>query len=80
MPLTEGKRIEKIRYEIEYETSLIELDIYRGSLEKLITAEVEFKTESESTKFQTPSWFGREITDDKRYKNKNLALYGIPKA
>jgi CYTH domain-containing protein len=25
-----------------------------------------------------PSWLGREITDDARYKNRNLALHGRP--
>ena len=77
-PLTEGKRVEKVRYEIGYESHLIELDIYRGKLENLITAEVEFTSEPESNEFQPPPWFGTEITDDDRYKNKNLALTGIP--
>jgi len=77
--LTEGRRIEKLRYEIGYKKSIIELDVYGGHLKNLITAEIEFKSEEESIAFKPPAWFSEEITADERYKNKNLALYGIPK-
>jgi len=46
---------------------------------KPILAEIEFKSEEESIAFKPPAWFSEEITTDERYKNKNLALYGIPK-
>jgi len=49
------------------------------NLKNLITAEIEFKSEEESIAFKPPAWFSEEITTDERYKNKNLALYGIPK-
>ena len=77
-PLTEGKRVEKVRYEILYNGELIELDIYSGELEGLAVAEVEFASEEESVSFVPPSWFGKEVTHDERYKNKNLALHGKP--
>jgi len=77
-PLTEGKRVEKTRFEIEYANLLIELDIYSGNLEGLYTAEVEFPSETKSKKFNPPEWFGEEITLDSKYKNKNLALFRIP--
>ena len=77
-PLTEGKRVEKVRYDIEYGGKLIELDIYSGELEGLAVAEVEFDSEQESVSFEPPSWFGEEVTHDERYKNKNLALHGKP--
>ncbi len=76
--LTEGKRVEKTRYEIIYKNKTIELDIYEGNLKKLITAEVEFNSEEESRKFDPPDWFGEEITSDKGYKNQYLAINGIP--
>lgn len=78
-PETKGKRVEKVRYDIEYEDHLIELDIYSGALSGLIVAEVEFESEDESSHFEPPVWFGEEVTLDERYKNKNLALYGKPK-
>jgi len=77
-PMTEGKRVEKIRYEIPYQNSLIELDVYASALKGLLTAEVEFKTEKGSDEFVPPEWFGKEVTEDKRYKNQNLAIAGIP--
>ena len=77
-PLTERLRIEKKRYEIEYGKFLIELDLYGGLHSNLIVAEVEFRSEAESNSFIAPEWFGLEITDDERFKNKNLALKGIP--
>lgn len=77
-PETLGKRIEKVRYEIEYEESIIELDIYSGELAGLVVAEVEFESEEESSHFLAPDWFETEVTHDERYKNKNLALKGRP--
>ncbi|MBI5421097.1 MAG: CYTH domain-containing protein [Parcubacteria group bacterium] len=76
---TAGKRLEKTRYEIPCGDVVIELDIYKGGLSGLITAEVEFKSEEEGDAFVAPAWLGREATEDKRYKNQSLALHGIPK-
>lgn len=75
-PETEGKRVEKKRYEIDHEGYLIELDVYSGSLAGLIVAEVEFNSEEQANSFIPPDWFGEEVTHDVRYKNKNLALSG----
>ena len=77
-PNTEGRRISKTRYDIKYEDVLIELDVYSDDLKDLIVAEVEFESEELSSMFAPPQWFGKEVTDDERYKNKNLALYGKP--
>lgn len=77
-PNTKNKRISKIRYDIGYKGVLIELDVYSGELEGLVVAEVEFESEEDSSYFIPPKWFGEEITQDERYKNKNLALSGMP--
>lgn len=77
-PFTEGKRVEKTRYEIPYGDYVIELDVYSGALAGLVTAEVEFKTEDGSAAFVPPGWLGRDVTEDKRYKNKHLAIHGKP--
>lgn len=76
---TKGKRVEKTRYEIPHENGIIELDVYHGDLEGLLSAEIEFPSEEESNEFIMPEWLGEEVTDDKRYKNQNLALHGAPK-
>lgn len=71
---TEGRRIEKIRYRIQWGECLIELDCYCGGLDGLVVAEVEFSSEEAASSWVPPSWFGREVTDDKAYKNQRLAL------
>lgn len=72
--LVKEKFINKTRYEIKMENGIVvELDIYHGDLDGLVTVEVEFKSEVQLSKFIVPEWFGKEITSDKRYKNKNLA-------
>ena len=77
-PMTEGKRIEKKRHVISKSGFTIELDIYQGALEGLITAEVEFKTQNEAESFIPPLWLDLDVTLDERYKNKNLAIHGLP--
>jgi len=77
-PATEGRRVEKKRYMIDVEAHHIELDVYEGALSDLLTAEVEFKSVQESRGFTPPPWLDREITEDERYKNRNLAVHGIP--
>jgi CYTH domain-containing protein len=77
-PLTRGRRVEKIRYNMPYQSQMIELDIYGGDLQGLVIAEVEFDSKEESESFEPPTWFGREVTFDERYKNKNLAVHGMP--
>jgi adenylate cyclase len=77
-PLTEGLRVTKTRHWIPAGERTIELDVYEGPLEGLITAEVEFPSDSESRAFDPPAWFGDEVTDDDRYKNEVLARDGIP--
>ena len=72
-PATSGKRIHKKRFTINYNGQLIELDVYQGRLEGLIVAEVEFDNEENCRRFEPPMWFDREITNDKKYKNRNLA-------
>ncbi len=72
--LVQGRIISKTRYYVSLNNNLIaELDIYHGELEGLITVETEFKSEREADEFVVPNWYGKEITYDKRYKNKNLA-------
>jgi len=77
-PSTEGRRVEKTRYSISFDTSIIELDVYKGDLAGLVTAEVEFEGEDQAEDFVRPEWFGYEVTGIKDYKNQNLALKGFP--
>ncbi len=76
--LTANKRVEKIRYDYQGSSSLIEIDIYRNELTPLKVAEVEFSSVEDSRHFVAPDFFGHEVTDDKAYKNASLAINGIP--
>jgi CYTH domain-containing protein len=78
-PLTEGRRVEKVRHLIPAGDGLtIELDVYGGDLAGLVVAEVEFADEAAADAFAPPPWFGAEVTDDERYKNHRLAVDGRP--
>jgi adenylate cyclase len=79
-PLTDGRRIQKRRYRIPAGDGLtLELDFYHGRLEGLLTAEVEFGSVADADAFVPPDWLGRDVTDDRRYKNQRLATQGLPK-
>ena len=73
-PGTAGRRLRKVRYEIPWDNVLIEIDIYRGRHAGLVVAEVEFPDRASCRRFKPPPWFGREVTDEKRYSNVRLAL------
>jgi len=53
-----------------------EADEFEGALAGLIVAEIELG-HAEQT-IELPSWVGREVTDDPRYLNANLAKSGLP--
>lgn len=77
-PATEGKRVEKTRFSIPYGEFTIELDIYYGELTGLVTAEVEFENENDANSFNVPEWFGNDVTNNKSFKNQQLAETGFP--
>lgn len=73
-PGTAGRRLRKVRYEIPWDSVMIEIDIYRGRHAGLVVAEVEFPSTASCRRFKAPWWFGREVTGEKRYSNVRLAL------
>ncbi|MFA9454855.1 MAG: CYTH domain-containing protein [Candidatus Aminicenantaceae bacterium] len=77
-PLTHGRRVEKTRYELVQGDVTIELDVFQGTLSSLCLAEVEFSSNQEALAFRPPDWFGEEVTENERFKNKSLALHGRP--
>ena len=78
-PETQGRRVEKERYTAALpDGSEFELDVFQGKLAPLQLVEVEFPSEAEALAFTPPAWFGADVTEDKRYKNKILAIKGAP--
>ena len=70
---TRERCLEKVRYVLEYSSKQIELDVYKQRLAGLAVAEVEFKSRKESANFSPPEWFGKEVTENKDFKNVHLA-------
>ncbi len=62
--------IEKIRYRIEFEGYVWEVDEFMGLNAGLVVAEIELP--DENAQFVKPSWVGEEVSDDSRYYNANL--------
>jgi CYTH domain-containing protein len=76
----ETRPIYKTRYFIPLENDLMaELDVYHGELHDLYTVEVEFKDMTAAQSFTPPSWFGRDVSEVRAYKNSSLAVHGMPK-
>lgn len=66
----EGTIIRKQRYVIPLENDLhAELDVFHGTWEGLVVAEVEFPDLHTANSFLPPSWLGMEVTFDARYHN-----------
>jgi CYTH domain-containing protein len=77
-PLTEGRRVAKMRYLVSTETGEIEVDVFEGELAGMVTAEMEFDSEAASDAFEPADWLGAEVTGDDRYANETLATHGLP--
>jgi len=77
-PLTDGQRIEKVRYNIPHGPYTIEFDVFSGALEGLLVAEVEFAGEEEARAYVAPDWFGEDLTGRQGWSNGDLARGGLP--
>jgi len=79
LPKCDGRIIEKTRYLLpveKYPSLTAELDLFHGELNGLIILEVEFPSEKDALSFSPPSWFGKDVTNDKRYHNSSLSSGG----
>jgi adenylate cyclase len=66
--------ITKTRYLVPLEGGLVgELDVFHGALEGLVFIEVEFSSEEEASRFKPPTWFKKDVSFDKKYKNNYLS-------
>jgi CYTH domain-containing protein len=64
--------IDKVRHVVVFEGKRWEIDEFSGENAPLVVAELELSSEDEA--FASPPWLGREVTDDARYFNSNLAV------
>ena len=72
MDLSVEPLIEKMRYLVQVEAHLFEIDEFEGANEGLIIAELELNSENED--FPKPAWLGKEVTGDIKYYNAQLSL------
>ena len=52
---------------------VIELDVFSGTYQGLVLAEVEFSSMEEAMAFTPPDWFGEDVTMSGKYQNSRLA-------
>jgi CYTH domain-containing protein/CHAD domain-containing protein len=74
---TEGRRITKTRHRFPLDDHTAEIDVFGEQLDGLVVVEVEFESDDELTAFSPPEWFGREVSDDRRYTNASMAVDGL---
>lgn len=72
---TDDNLITKTRYVLQLSDGHIaELDVFHGKLQGLVFVEVEFADLEDADRFKPPAWFGKNVSDDRRYTNSFLSL------
>lgn len=69
--LCEKPLIEKTRYRVPFGARIWEVDEFHGANAGLVVAEMELESLDEEP--DLPPWVGREVSQDARYYNANLA-------
>ena len=64
--------IEKNRHIFTYDNLKWDIDEFKGNNAGLVVAEIELDNEKQSIKL--PKWINREVTNQNKYYNFNLAL------
>lgn len=69
--LCERPLVEKTRYKEKLGAHVWEIDVFHGDNAGLVVAEIELADPDEV--FVRPPWLGKEVSEDPRYYNANLA-------
>lgn len=71
-------KVEKIRFVTPAGNGLVwEIDVFKGLNTGLIIAEIELP--SEDTRFEVLDWLGKDVSEDLRFANSNLAIHPYEK-
>ena len=77
-----GDKIYKRRYLFRLNNNACNIDIFEADFSGLCTFEIEFKGALEAREFAPPkfleNFIKHDVTDEPRYKNKQIALFGDP--
>jgi adenylate cyclase len=71
LALCDGPIVRKVRRVLVHAGCTWEVDEFAGQNAGLVVAEIELMSEDQA--FERPAWLGREVSDDARYFNANLA-------
>jgi adenylate cyclase len=71
----DDRLIQKIRYLVDFEGQIFEVDVFEGRHSGLVIAELELSHERQ--RVTLPPWIGEEVTHDRRYGNFYLAEFGL---
>lgn len=71
LAMCDGPTIDKIRRRVPHGAHVWEVDEFQGQNAGLVVAEIELASQDEA--FAKPLWVGREVSDDARYFNSQLA-------
>ena len=66
-----GRTLSKVRYWVEHDGDVWEVDVFEGDNQGLVLAELE--VEDRDQRFAVPEWAGKEVSGDERYLNSYLA-------
>lgn len=69
----DGIVISKTRYAIPHGKYTIELDIFHGTLEGFVMAEVEFNSVDEANSYIKPDWFSSDVTTNPMFHNSRMS-------
>ena len=65
--------IEKVRFYVDYDGFMWEVDVFEGDNEGLVVAEIELP--GENTSFSKPPWVAEEVTGNQAYYNASLVQH-----
>jgi hypothetical protein len=74
-----GRPVSKIQFRLVIEKLPVFVNIFTEHLGGYFQIEVRFDSLEEATNFLPPSWFGKEVTDNRRHSGYMLSIHGIPR-
>lgn len=77
-PVTKNRRAAWLQYSIPGDGYAMRIKVYTGNLHDLIIAEIEFDDTAAAEGFVAPEGFGAEITENRDYSQRQLAIMGLP--
>jgi adenylate cyclase len=68
--MCQGHILDKRRHFVEHSNVTWEIDVYEGSLNGTVIAEIELRHENQT--IELSDWIGKEVTRDPRYRKVNM--------